>query len=373
VVLVVRVPQLRLPSPRILDLYLVRFYARIFGIAFAGMLGIFYIATFIDLSDKLFKGQATGAMLLEYFWYSTPQFVYFVTPISTLVATLVTIGLLTKSSELIVMRACGVSLYRAAVPLVAFGLFWSAGLFTLSETVLAEFNRKAKALGHVIRGNAPRTFDVMNRQWVAGRDGSLYHYVFFDPGQLEMNSLSLYRFAPDGWRIASRTFVTRADFRDDQWKGGQGWSREFDRRSEVRKYVTYDTTPLRIEPASYFMTEQPDAERMSYVQLRSYIGELKTSGFNVVPYQVALQRKVSFPFVTVIMTLLAIPFAATTGRRGALYGVGVGIVLAIAYWLLFSVFTAMGTAALVSPLLAAWAPNILFTACAAYLLLTVRT
>jgi len=88
---------------------------------------------------------------------------------------------------------------------------------------------------------------------------------------------------------------------------------------------------------------------------------------------VALQRKVSFPFVTVIMTLLAVPFAVTTGRRGALYGVGVGIVLAIVYWLIFSVFAAIGTAGLLVPALAAWAPNILFSAVAAYLLLTVRT
>ena len=53
-------------APRILDWYVAKLYVRIFVLAFAGMLGIFYIATFIDLSDKLFKGQATGRMLLEY-------------------------------------------------------------------------------------------------------------------------------------------------------------------------------------------------------------------------------------------------------------------------------------------------------------------
>jgi lipopolysaccharide export LptBFGC system permease protein LptF len=123
----------------------------------------------------------------------------------------------------------------------------------------------------------------------------------------------------------------------------------------------------------YFMTERPDAERMSYRQLRQYVGELQTSGFNVTPYVVALHRKLSFPIVTVIMTLIAVPFAVTTGRRGALYGIGVGIVLALAYWLIFSVFAAIGTAGLLSPPLAAWAPNILFAAIAVYLLLTVRT
>jgi lipopolysaccharide export LptBFGC system permease protein LptF len=73
------------------------------------------------------------------------------------------------------------------------------------------------------------------------------------------------------------------------------------------------------------------------------------------------------------MTLLAVPFAVTTGRRGAMYGIGVGIVLAITYWTAISVFAALGSGGLVEPLLAAWAPNLLFGAGAGYLLLTVRT
>ena len=57
-------------------------------------------------------------MLLRYFYFQTPQYVYYIIPMAALVATLVTIGVLTKNSELIVMRACGISLYRSALPLL---------------------------------------------------------------------------------------------------------------------------------------------------------------------------------------------------------------------------------------------------------------
>jgi len=73
------------------------------------------------------------------------------------------------------------------------------------------------------------------------------------------------------------------------------------------------------------------------------------------------------------MTLIAVPFAVTTGRRGALYGIGAGIVIAITYWMLLSVFAAFGQGGRLDPILAAWAPNILFGAAAAYLIFTVRT
>ena len=112
---------------------------------------------------------------------------------------------------------------------------------------------------------------------------------------------------------------------------------------------------------------------MSYTQLRDYAARLRASGFDVSGQLVALERKISFPFVTIVMTLIAVPFAVTTGRHGAMYGIGVGILLAIAYWVAISVFAALGTGGLIAPALAAWAPNLLFGAGAGYLLLTVRT
>ena len=73
---------------------------------------------------------------------------------------------------------------------------------------------------------------------------------------------------------------------------------------------------------------------MTVAQLRRTVRELAATGANVVPQEVDLQRKLAFPFVTFVMTLLAVPFGVTTGRRGALYGIGLGIVLALSYWLL---------------------------------------
>ena len=93
VLVVVRVPRrfaelVRLPRPTLLDAYVGKAYLRVLVLAFAGMLGIFYIGSFIDWSDNLFKGQATAAQLAQYMWYSTPQFVYYVLPLSALVGTL---------------------------------------------------------------------------------------------------------------------------------------------------------------------------------------------------------------------------------------------------------------------------------------------
>ncbi len=128
-----------------------------------------------------------------------------------------------------------------------------------------------------------------------------------------------------------------------------------------------------MEPPEYFGSEQPVADRMTYRELKRHIESMRAAGLNVVPLLVDLHSKVAFPFVGIVMTLIAVPFAVTTGRRGALYGIGLGMVLAMVYWTSNNLFVAVGSAGLLSPALAAWAPNLLFGAGAAYLLLTVRT
>jgi lipopolysaccharide export LptBFGC system permease protein LptF len=175
------------------------------------------------------------------------------------------------------------------------------------------------------------------------------------------------------------TLAKQAGEESFTWVAHNGWTREFTtatRRKAAQpavKYEPFPEKPISLEPPAYFKTDDPDADRMTYRELRSYIGELEASGYHVIPYQVQLQQKFAFPFVAIIMTLLAVPFAVTTGRSGAIYGIGVGLVLAIIYRTALSLFGALGSGGWIDPTLAAWAPNILFAAAAAYMLLTVRT
>lgn len=373
-----KVPQFSLPGPRLLDVYLAKQYVRILGMTTVGMLGLFYISTFIDLSDKWFKGQTSFGMLAQFLFWSTPEWLTYILALAVLLSALVTIGLLTKNSELIVMRACGISLYRTALPLVLFAVAASTILFAMEERLLATANRNADRLKHIIRTGSPQTFGVMNRKWIVGRSGEVYHYQFYDPRKRELNSLSVFEFDEAGHTIRSRTFAARATYAPvagaPQWRLEQGWSRNFSATStRVREFANFTERMVPLEPADYFVTETREPDLMNFGQLRIYIGELRASGYNVLEHEVGLYRKTAFPFVTLVMTLIAVPFAVSTGKRGAMYGIGIGIVLALVYWVMISVFAAFGAGGLLDPILAAWAPNLIFGAAAAFLLLTVRT
>lgn len=362
--------------PALLDLYVGSQYLRVLGLCIAGMLGLFYLATFIDLSDKLFKGTATGGMMLEYLFWSTPQYLYYIVALAVLMAAVVTVGALTKSSELIVMRACGISLYRTAVPLLVSALAASAALYGLEERLLAPANRRAKVLDYRIRGQEPKSIDRA-RRWFTGEDGRVYHYAFYNAEQQELGDLTVLRIDDAASAVRERTFARVATADGDgpaaTWHARQGWTRTFGQDAEIASYVPFDEGPLTLLPPEAFVAPIPRPEQMNYGELADYVEGLRASGQDVREYEVALHRKVAFPFVTLVMTLIGVPFAVSTGRRGALYGVGVGIVLALVYWTMISMFAAFGAGGLMPPLMAAWAPNAIFGACAVYLLLTVRT
>ena len=157
-------------------------------------------------------------------------------------------------------------------------------MFVLQESILASANRRAEAIRHVIRGGSPRTFDVLNRQWLIGRDGAIYHYRHFEPTVQEMSGLTVYRFAPEDWQLSSRLFASHVRYTEEGWLASTGWEREFDGdlRDDTSPYRRFENQVIDVEPPSYFVTEQPAAERMTYRQLDDYIGELSASGFNVV-------------------------------------------------------------------------------------------
>jgi LPS export ABC transporter permease LptG/LPS export ABC transporter permease LptF len=373
VALVIRFPEFALPRPRLLDLYVCGRYLRLIALTFAALLLLSYLTAFLDRIERLFKDQADLALMAEFLWYSTPEFITYIVPIATLIAVLGTIGGLTRSSELTVMRACGISLYRAALPLVTLAAVWSALLFVLDERVVARSKQRAEALDSIIRGNPPRTVLPVNRSWLADAQGTIYHWVAGSTRpELSLLGLSVFDIDTEPYRLGSHTHATRADHRNGRWIARSGWIQHFPTPTTSRR-EDFEDRELALPAPADFGSAQIDPATMTYGELHANIERLGGTGFSLAEQRTHLHRKLAFPAVALVMTLLAVPFGVTTGRRGALYGIGLAILLAIGYFLLMAVFMAAGRAAVLPPALAAWAANVFYLAAATYLVLTVRT
>ena len=112
---------------------------------------------------------------------------------------------------------------------------------------------------------------------------------------------------------------------------------------------------------------------MSYDELNHYIGDLQQSGFDTTRLRVQLNRKLAYPLITLVMAILAVPFALSTGKRGNIAGLGAAVGVAIAYWVVAGIFENLGDVNSLPAALAAWSPDLLFAMAGSYLLLRSPT
>ena len=141
---------------------------------------------------------------------------------------LVTFGLLSRSSELSVMKACGISLYRIAAPLLILSLVWSGVLFGLEQRILARANEQVERLDSQIRDRPPRTSNPLNRTWLIGRDGDIYHYTRYDPQSKALQNLTIYRPAKNALAAREPAVHAAGDLSAAaQWIGTNGWQQDF--------------------------------------------------------------------------------------------------------------------------------------------------
>ena len=112
---------------------------------------------------------------------------------------------------------------------------------------------------------------------------------------------------------------------------------------------------------------------MTLRELDAYAARLKRTGYPTAALETALHQKISRAVLIPLMALLAIPFAFRIGKRGTLAGIGVGLALGMIFVVANEFFTRLGAVGALSPLLAAWSPNVLFATGSTYLLLRLKT
>jgi LPS export ABC transporter permease LptG len=321
-------------------------------------------------------------MVGEYLVNLIPSIISTVTPLCSLLAVLITFGALNRSSELTAMKATGISLYRVVAPILVVAAMLAAGLFAFDESYLPGANRRQEELRAEIKGKPAQTFLLAGRKWISGQTGPsgtparIFYYQAFDSENDVFANLTVFEFDPQKFTLQRRIFATSArwDPSVDRWIFDNGWQRTFASES-VASYqrFTVSTFPEIHEQPAYFKKEDTLSDEMSYGDLSRYIADLRQSGFDTVKLSVQLERKLADPVVTLVMAILAVPFAVSMGKRGGLTGIATAIGVAIAYTGITSLFSSMGNVSTLPPMLAAWSPDLLFAITGTYLLLRTPT
>ena len=362
--------------PSLIDAYVVREFLGYLGLMLASFLVLVLIFTFFDLVGDILRTHTSMIVVLQYLLYLSPQMLYLMIPVAILVAVLVTFGLMSKANEVTALKACGVSIYRLMIPVLLVSFLLCGVQFGLDATWLPGANRKQDALRNQIKGHPAQTFQLPERKWMFGKGNDIYYFQFFDPGRNEFANISVYRFDPQQFQLTQTIFARSAHWDEhiQGWVFDDGWVRDM-KGSDVTRYQPFLVAGFKElhETPSYFKTESLQGTQMSYPELSRYIQDLQRSGYDVARLSVQLQKKIAYPLITIVMALLAFPFSLSVGRRGTVTGMALAISVAIVYWVSAGLLEAMGNLGQLPPMLAAWAPDILFALAGGWLLLRVAT
>src|SRR6202167_638005 len=368
--------------PRIIDEYIVREFAGMFALVLAGLVLSLFFFTFFDLLGDILRNHIALAIVGEYLLNLTPSLLYQIAPLAVLIGVLVTFSVLNRTSEIIAMKATGISLYRLVIPIVSIAACLAVCLFLFDQYYLPQANRRQESLRNVIKGRPPQTYLHPEAQWIfgpksaPGEPGCIFYYQFFDPDTNEFANLSVFEFNPVTFQLTGRVFAQRAAWDNDSetWRFENGWVREI-QGADVKAYRTFLKTSfpeMRATP-DYFKKEDLQSQEMNFGQLDRYIRDLRQSGIDTKRLSVALWRKLAYPLIGVVMSILAIPFALSMGRRGSITGVAVAIGVALSYFVVDGLFGAMGNVNYLPASIAAWSADILFMLVGGYLLLRTPT
>jgi LPS export ABC transporter permease LptF/LPS export ABC transporter permease LptG len=372
--LLLRLPRLRLLFPNILDRYVIRTFLFIFSLVVLSGLLLYILADLSENIDQILKNKIPATVIVDLYKYMSLQIFYDISPVIVLVTTLLTFSLLSRSNEVTACKALGMSIYRIAMPAMATALLIAVFCGFLESEVLPASNERVAQLQDRIHGRVTsRTYRRADRQWLFGRGRYIYNYLHYDERTQSLQRLQVFDFDANH-RLVQRLVAESAHYVGNAWIFSNGWARSFN-GVEVTDFqpfpepriVRYPETP------SYFSSEIRPPQQMRYRELQRYIRELIDSGQSVPELQVQLENKIAFPVVSFIMAVVALPFAFRMGRQGALYGVGLSLVLGIVFIGVFAFFTKLGEAGALPPAVAVWSPGTVFGLLSIYLFLGVRT
>lgn len=355
----------------ILTRYIASAYLRVFVLCLSSFIAIYLVIDFLEKIGRFLRFQPQWVHVVQYFLLKIPEIVTQVAPLAVLMATLLTLGMLSRNSEITAIRGCGVSLARISMPILV--MAGGVSLFTVvtNEFVLPETYRQMRYTEQVlIRKQSSNTFFRQNNIWHRDEDAILMARVF-NPASQSLGGITLWHFA-HGIRPAKRIDAEAGTWDGRQWTLRKATVRDLG-RDGVETTSKLESLPvalnLKIEDLKVV---DKYADNMGFLRLREYVRKLRKGGYETTRYEAQMHAKVSLPFASLIMAFLGIPFALRGGRSsGIALGIGASIGIGFAYFIINAMLVSFGQSGVLPPIVSAWAANLIFALSGIWLAMTI--
>ena len=356
----------------ILNRYILAAYLRILGLCIGSFVAIYLVIDFLDKVGRFSRAGGTALPIALFFVWKIPEIIHQIMPLAVLMATLMTLGGLSRTSELTAMRGCGISLIRITAPLI--GLAAGVSILTLiaGEFIIPYSIERTKYIeGVLIRKKSPNAFFRQSNIWFRD-ENVILQARFFDPSRATLKGVTLWR-VDSAMAPTERIEAREAVLKENRWLLLDAVTRVFS-DANVTSRVSSAPLPvlLDLQLADLKVLER-DADNMGFFELRRYTRNLQEGGYDPTRYLAQMHSRISLPFAALVMGFLGIPFALRSGRTsGIAVGIGISLGIGFGYLIVNAVLLSFGQSGALPPVISAWAANVLFAGVGVWLSMTIN-
>jgi len=358
----------------ILDRYVTKEYVRLFFLILLSFTALFLIIDLFERMRMFLSNHATLNQILAYMIFMIPMIISQAIPVAVLLASLIVFSNLSKYSEILAMKANGVSLYRTSVPVIIIALFICILSFLFNEFITPYANDKADYIKLVeIEKQKPLGSFKQNQIWYRGAKG-IYNFKMFDPATSSLNGITINYF-DKYFSLNMRIDAETARWENNQWVFHNLMITRFQTgQFPSVEWLSAKVIDLPEKPVDFTFV-QKEASKMGYMELRRYVKKIQAEGYDATRYLVDMHGKVAFTLVSMILVIIGISFSLMKTERsgGIMQCIGVGIVIGFSYWVVHALSMSFGRSGTIPPVLSAWIANLILGSISIIMYLRVKT
>lgn len=344
---------------KILDRYLIREFLIPLVYCLAAFMLVYIIYDLSAHLDNYIEDRVPMRFLFQYYAIQMPLVMVQVIPLSILLAIVYCLGALSRHGEITAMRATGISVYRITLPYLVMGVCFTGFIFYLNDRHAPRAYEESKKFLADASGRKDEE-KIRQLAFFNSKDGRAWAGQWKPSGN-ELQSVSVRSFQ-DG-QVVETISSAKAAYLDQEWWFFDGNIQRYDSRGRARgseEAFSKRRFPFTEKPED-FLSSQKDTLSMSLMELWHNMALYPKDSDIYGKKLVDLHYKIALPFVGITIVLIAVPLSITTGRSGAAGSAGLSIALCIAYYVVQVVSLSFGRGGLLSPWLASWLPNVLFS------------
>ena len=360
-----------------IDYYILREFLSSFLVISLFFTLISLIVDVFENLNRFIDNSVSFEILYKYYQASLPSMISVTIPVSCLVSSVFTYGMMIQKKEWLVFKSSGLSLYRLSSPVLLLGLFFSIGSFYFDNTVVIKNNR--------IKNDIKKTYMSKNKNKSTSK--SIFENVYFQKNQKDL--IAIEKFNSNNNVLVNLNYLEinngnlnrRIDSKKAEWnQESQKWNlkkftiRNFDSfgmendfiQSNNDSLIYLDFTPQDI------LKIGKSSEEVSYTELKEQIISLKNNGINTLKWEVDLNYKIAYSLISLIVIFCGIPLSVFRSNTSLAFGGGLSIATIFSYVIILKFGQSLAYGGILSPLIGAWLSNIVFISIGIYLMLNAR-